>query len=723
MDLDGYDAILGRRWLRQHNPRIDWRAGTIDFDYGGRPMHWDLHAADITGNWTAANVHLLSRRQLVHAARKSGAEVFAVFVHPREPVLETLKMPSKELNAPNEKMRALLEEYKDVFPDELPGMPPPREVDHRIDLQANAEPTCRAPYRLAPQELEELKKQLDDLLSKGLIRPSTSPFGAPVLFVKKKDGTMRMCIDYRALNNNTIKNRYPLPRIEDLLDQLAGARYFSKIDLRSGYHQIRIASGDEYKTAFRTRYGHFEFTVLPFGLTNAPPTFMRLMNDILRPYLDDFVEAFLDDVLIFSKTADEHLRHVRLVLDKLREHKLYAKASKCEFFKETIEFLGHHISAAGVQPLASKVSAVTDWPTPTGVPELRSFLGLANYYRRFVRGYATLASPLTDLLRAGKKFEWSATHQEAFDLLKRRLTEAPTLAVPTGTGTFLVRTDASDFGTGATLEEVSMDGTKQVIAYHSRRLLPAEQNYSAYDRELLAIVDALKAWRHYLGNRRFQLVTDHHTLRFLNTKATVNRREARWLEQLAEFDFEVIYKPGSTNQAADALSRRPLDTGSTKVNTLSATGLQPTPTLVEQWVSGYRQDNEFAAVYKELEQRHDRLARRGDKYFLDKAGFLFLLDGRRLCVPSVPALRLAILHDHHDAPLAGHGGHRSPLCDIILLVVTSSSSSSSSVLTVVAVFVVVVRLIRWALMRSVAGASQQLVPVQCEHRPPGFPVT
>jgi hypothetical protein len=284
----------------------------------------------------------------------------------------------------------LLTEYKDVFPDDLPGLPPEREVDHQIDLKPGTAPTSRAPYRLGLDELEELKKQLQDLVDKGFIRPSTSPFGAPILFVKKKDGTLRMCMDYRALNENTIKNKYPLPNVDDLLDQLSGARYFSKIDLRSGYHQIRIAAGDEHKTAFRTRYGHYEFIVLPFGLTNAPATFMRLMNDVLRPYLDKFAVAFLDDVLIYSRTLEEHEQHVRLVLDVLRRQKLYAKLSKCEFFKDEIEFLGHKITADGARPLESKVSAVKTWPQPKNVSEVRGFLGLANYYRRFVRGLQRL---------------------------------------------------------------------------------------------------------------------------------------------------------------------------------------------------------------------------------------------------------------------------------------------------------------------------------------------
>lgn len=274
----------------------------------------------------------------------------------------------------------LLRLYCDVFPDKLPdGLPPSRDVDHRIELTPGAVPPSRPTIRLSASELAELKKQLEELLRAGFVSPSKSPFGAPILFVKKKDGTMRMCVDYRALNNLTIKNSYPLPRVDELFDRLQGAQFFSKIDLVSGYHQIRIAAEDIPKTAFRTRYGHYEFNVLPFGLTNAPATFMHLMHETFREYLDDFVLVFLDDILIFSKTLADHERHVRLVMDKLRAAKLYAKESKCEFFKTEVEFLGHIVGRDGVRMMQDKVQAISDWPTPSKVGDVRAFLGTAGY--------------------------------------------------------------------------------------------------------------------------------------------------------------------------------------------------------------------------------------------------------------------------------------------------------------------------------------------------------
>ena len=277
--------------------------------------------------------------------------------------------------------------FPDIFPPELPGLPPTREIKFCIELIPGTSPVSIPPYRMAPAELAELRIQLDDLLEKGFIRPSTSPWGAPVLFVKKHDGSLRLCVDYRQLNKITIKNKYPLPRIEDLFDQLGGCLYFSKIDFRSGYHQLRIREFDIHKTAFRTRYGHFEFLVMPFGLTNAPACFMDLMNRVFRPYLDHFVVVFIDDILIYSKTREEHARHLGIVLQTLRNHGLYAKREKCDFWMQEVKFLGHVVCKGGIAVDPSKVETVLNWEQPRSVTEIRSFLGLAGYYRRFVENF------------------------------------------------------------------------------------------------------------------------------------------------------------------------------------------------------------------------------------------------------------------------------------------------------------------------------------------------
>ena len=298
----------------------------------------------------------------------------------------------------------VVREFPDVFPDDLPGLPPDREIDFHIELAPRTEPISRAPYRMAPAELKELKVQMEEMVNKGFFRPSTSPWGAPVLFVKKKDESMRLCIDYRELNKVTIRNQYPLPRIDDLFDQLQGAKVFSKIDLRSGYHQLRVHDEDVPKTTFRTRYGNFELLVMPFGLTNAPAAFMDLMNRIFRPYLDQFVIVFIDNILIYSGSGEEHVEHLRIVLQTLREHRLYAKLSKCQFWHDSVAFLGHIVSAEGVSVDPQKVEAILNWKPPMSVTEIRSFLGLAGYYRKFVEGFLKIAAPLTRLTRKEDRF-------------------------------------------------------------------------------------------------------------------------------------------------------------------------------------------------------------------------------------------------------------------------------------------------------------------------------
>ncbi|XP_073121684.1 uncharacterized protein [Henckelia pumila] len=384
-------------------------------------------------------------------------------------------------------------EFADIFPDEIPGLPPMREIDFSIELVPGTLAISKAPYRMAPLELKELKDQLEDLLNKGYIRPSVSPWGAPVLFVRKKDGSMKLCIDYRQLNQVTVKNRYPLPRIDDLFDQLQGSSVYSKIDLRSGYHQLRVRESDVSKTAFRTRYGHYEFIVIPFGLTNAPAVFMILMNRIFQKYLDEFVIIFIDDILIYSKNKTEHAEHLRIVLQILRTEQLYAKLSKCEFWLDRVIFLGHVISGDGIYVNPSKVKAVINWPRPTSVPEIRSFMGLAGYYRQFIAGFSSIAKPITQLTQKHTPFVWTHECEASFVELKKRWTSAPVLSIPSGTGGFTVYSDASHKGLGCILMQRG-----HVITYASRQLKPHEIKYPVHDLELAAIVFALKIWHHYL---------------------------------------------------------------------------------------------------------------------------------------------------------------------------------------------------------------------------------
>ncbi|GJS56910.1 putative reverse transcriptase domain-containing protein [Tanacetum coccineum] len=385
----------------------------------------------------------------------------------------------------------VVKEFSDVFLEDLAGLPPVRQVEFQINLIPRAAPVARTPYRLAPSEMQELSNQLQELADRGFIRPSTSPWGAPILFVKKKDGSFRMCIDYRELNKLTIKNRYPLPRIDDLFDQLQGSSVYSKIDLRSGYHQLRVRDEDIPKTAFRTRYGHYEFQVMPFGLTNAPAVFMDLMN------------------------------HVHL-----------------------IDSQGLHVDPA-------KIEAVKNWTSPTTPTEVRQFLGLAGYYRRFIEGFSKIAKPLTKLTQKNKNYIWGEEQESAFQLLKQKLCEAPILALPEGNDDFVIYCDASLQGLGAVLMQ-----REKVIAYASRQLKPHKENYTTHDLELGAVVFALKIWRHYLYDTKCTVFTDHKSLQHILRQKELNMRQRRWLELLADYDCEICYHPGKANVVADALSRK-----------------------------------------------------------------------------------------------------------------------------------------------------------------------
>jgi hypothetical protein len=397
----------------------------------------------------------------------------------------------------------------------------------------------RTPYRMSTVEIVELKLKLKEMMDKGYIQPSVSPWGEPVLFMKKKDDTLRLCIDYRKLNNTTIKNKYPLPRIDDLFDQLKGASIFSNIDLRSRYHQVRIKDEDIHKTTFKTRYGHYEFVVVPFGLTNAPTTFMCLMNNVLNKFLDIFVLVFIDDILIYSKNREEHEEHIKLVLQVLREHQLYANFSKCDFFHKQLHYSGHVISEEGVAIDPNKIKYIMEWPTPKDVFDIRSFMGLAGHYRRFIKGFSKIGCPINVLQRKGVKFTWTFECEERFQELKFLLTHALVLKIAYLDDDFLMCTNSYKEGIrGVLMQE------RHVICYESRKLNEHEINYVTHDLEFAAIVHALKMWRHYLLGRIFVLMTYHCELRHMFDQPKLNARQARWMALFSDFDFEIKHIKG-----------------------------------------------------------------------------------------------------------------------------------------------------------------------------------
>ena len=543
---------------------------------------------------------------------------------------------------------------------------------------------------MSSSELVELKKQLEALTASGFIQPSKSPFGALILFVKKKDGKLRMCVDYRALNNVTIKNSYPLPRIDELFDRLQGAMYFSVVDLQSGYHQIRIVPEDVPKTAFRTRYGHYEFLVLPFGLTNAPGTFMHLMHQTFRKFLDEFVLVFLDDILIYSKTLSEHESHVRQVLEILRKEKLYAKESKCQFFKTEVEFLGHVVGRNGVRMMTDKVKAVADWPVPTKVGDVRAFLGTAGYYRKFIKDFSKLASPLSELTKDTVKFDWGARQQESFDLLKAALQREPVLALPDEKLPFVIHTDASGFATGAVLMQDHGKGLRP-ICYLSKKMLDAETRYPVHEQELLAIIHALRNWKCYLSGRKFTVMTDHRSLEYFKTQPMLSGRQSRWKDVIANYDFDIIYIKGDSNAVADGLSRRPdhlhsqhsstiLTDTSHSISSVTVEARMPNQGLIQCTIFTAESSNPSVIVSQvnnvtvsvqsaSFASDIDRAAKVDPQYqaalvkrrprtdpLRVKNGRLVHGDSERIYIPDDLSLKTRILQECHDSSLGGHFG-------------------------------------------------------------------
>ena len=649
LPIEGPEAVLGIQWLQ--------RLGRVSTDYSEMTMEffWEGKQVILRGD-PIQLPNMISFHQF-HALIHS-EEVDSLFeLHSLSNITFKSHIPNStsstfEIDLPSslpESIYLLLHKYKAVFT--LPtGLPPQRNIDHKIHLTPNCKPLNVRPYRYPQFQKNEMDKLVHEMLEQGIIKPSHSPFSSPMLLVRKKDGTYRFCVDYRALNAVTVKDKFPIPTIDELFDELTGARVFSKLDLRAGYHQIRVHKRDTYKTAFRTHEGHYEFLVMPFGLTNAPSTFQATMNQLFASFLHKFVIVFFYDILVYSSSLADHVYHLEQVLMRLQSHQFSAKLSKCLFCQETIAYLGHIVSAHGVQADPKKITAMVDWPLPKTVKQLRGFLGLTGYYRRFIQGYATIAAQLTELL-CKDAFRWNAAVIEAFHKLKDAMVKTPVLLLPNFESEFVIETDASNVGIGAVLMQAG-----HPIAYFSKKLGPRLQASLTYIKELHAIVAAVLKWRQYLLGRFFIIRTDHKSIKELFQQVIQTPDQQAYIQKLLGFHFKIDYKAGSSNQGADSLSRVHEDTppDSQMVPALClAMVSQPSTDLLQTLLK----EN---ASFDDMLLLHEKLA----------AGTLssdfsvhngFLLFRHRYYISPHSSLKPVLLKEFHDTLMVGHTGIKRTL--------------------------------------------------------------
>lgn len=686
--IHGFPVVLGMPWLERWNPSVNFET---------------KHTA-----WRKKR----SQYRRVAAVR---ADQFAKEVVGTTSLLYALSVQALSGKTAQDGPPAPYGRWSSVFSEENAAkLPEHGPFDLSIELEEGKRPSFAPLYNLSETELAVLRKYLDEYIAKGWVRPSKSPAGANILFAKKKDGSLRLCVDYRSLNAMTVKNRLPLPLIQESLDRLGSARIYTKLDVRDAYHKLRIKEGDEWKTAFRTRYGLFEYTVVPFGLTNAPAAFQGYINHALADLIDVCCVVYLDDILVYSDTEEEHIKHVQEVLERLQRYKLYVKLSKCEWHVSQVEYLGYIVAPEGVKMDPERARVVEEWPEPRSIRDIRIFVGFANYYRRFIRRFSRLAAPLNRMTekvvgdaiggarqRREESQEVKLTQEarEAFLALKRAFVTAPILRHFDPARAIRVETDASGFAiSGVLSQQHEFEGKMQwyPVAYFSRKMTPAERNYDTHDGELLALVESFKTWRQYVEGARHQInwLTDHNNLQWFMITKTLSRRQVRWAELLSTVDFRTTHKPGVQNGAADAASRRPdymdqdhsgrwVSEGESAPLLVLLQG-QLDPTTPEKAIKGRvavaraRQHTEAANGYTLSTARglHDDIRRaQGTDRMIERVagekaaglgeawlqrwevgGDVALFEGK-MYVPE-GSLRIEALQQAHDDPLAGHFGFK-----------------------------------------------------------------
>ena len=660
---EGVDGYLPVGWLELHNPDIDWASGKLRW----RSEHCKKHCLPIDLKQQVKLILDLLQEAKVWDYPDEETRIAAAAWHDEEGGNVAELLPER------------YREWADVFSEEkIHKLPEHSQFDHEIRIIPGAKPPFGPLYQLSEFELQELRRYLKEGLESGKMRRSQSPAASPVLFTPKPDGSLRMCVDYRALNNMTEKDATPLPLMDELRERLGKAKVFTKIDLKTGFNLVRIAEGDEWKTAFRTRYGLYEYLVMPMGLCNAPASFQRMMDTIFADLSDEGVIVYIDDILIYSETEEEHGKLVEEVLRRIRKYNLCAAIKKCRFHVPEVEFLGYIISAKGISMSEKKVAKIKNWAPPKSVKNVQEFLGFANFYRRFIEGYSKICVPLTNLTKkeAKEKFVWHETANAAFEELKQRFCERPILAHFNSTRETMVETDASDFALGAILSQLQPTTIWHPVAFHARKFKKAEENYDIHDKEMLAIVVAFKEWEHMLKSVKSTVTvyTDHKNLEYFSTTKVLTRRQMRWAMHLAEYDFVIKYRPGAQNLKADVLSRRwdyAPEGGGEKPQTsffkpgqliLSSVRLAEIPqvdlstSLDTALRAAADSDPEYNKTRQAVVEGNPALI--SEEFTVDK-GLLFFKN--RWVVPHHTELKLGILKECHDSKVAGHFGQYKTL--------------------------------------------------------------
>jgi hypothetical protein len=711
--LPHYPIILGHPWLKKHNPTPNWADNIWEFNdpYCMKHCNQSPTPARLHGLRDVPKKYIprLNHRDIAavslracYAYAKRGYQIAMVTL---EDIDEALKQEGDEIAI---QLPEALRDFVDVFsPKKADQLPPHRSYDHEIRLNSDKKLPFGRIYSMSREELQTLRAWLDENLAKGFIRPSSSHVTSPVLFVKKPGGGLRLCMDYRALNEISVKDRYPLPLIKETLNNLEGMKYFTKIDIISAFNNVRMKEGHEHLTAFLTRFGLFESLVMPFGLTGAPATFQRFINDALREYLDQFCSAYLDDILIYSRTKEEHTVHVRQVLERLRKAGLFAKLSKCEFFVTETKFLGLIVGRDGFKMDPEKVKTILEWKTPRSATDVLRFNGFCNFYRRFIRDYSKIVTPLINLTKKNAPFNWNQACEDSFWLLKNTVASAPVLKPFDWTKEAIIETDASDFVSAGVLSQHNDEGVLCPVAFFSKKHSSVECNYEIYDKELLAIIRCFEEWRPEVEGSEIpiKVLSDHRNLEYFMSTKMLNRRQARWSEFLSRFNFKINYRPGKQGEKPDALTRRSEDLpkeGDERLEHQSRTILKrenfetrelpPTPPQTPEPIqkkvkfadpiSDYDlsskelnvltpepdstpsiedmlrreslQDENVQSVMHAVKQKKTRHPFLQLAQCVIREGLLYYRD--KIYVPESEDLRIQILRQHHDNPSAGHPG-------------------------------------------------------------------